>query len=53
MSVKDYAGIDYGLGHSNLDPATGIRYGVMSANTPELTDWFWDSVEPIYSQYCP
>ena len=37
-----YAGIDYGLGQSNIDTANGIRYGVISQNSimPECTDEF-------------
>ncbi len=37
-----YAGIDYGLGQSNLDRATGIRYGVISQNSilPEASEDF-------------
>ena len=26
------AGIDYGMGQSNVDHATGIRYGVIAQN---------------------
>lgn len=35
MKTTDYAGIDYGSGKSNYDTATGIRYGVISQNTPD------------------
>lgn len=31
--VVGYTGIDYGLGRTNIDKATGIRFGVVSANT--------------------
>lgn len=36
----NYAGIDYGLGQSNVDSKTGIRYGVISQNSvmPEAMD---------------
>ena len=47
-------GIDYSghTGTCNRGP-TGIRYGVMSANCESLNDWFWESVEPHYSEWCP
>lgn len=37
-----YAGIDYGLGQSNIDKGTGIRFGVISQHSimPEATDDF-------------
>lgn len=37
------AGIDYGLGQTNIDLATGIRYGVISQNSvmPEALDDFY------------
>lgn len=41
-----YAGIDYGLGLSNVDRETGIRYGVISQNSV-LQAWA-DSSEPDY-----
>ena len=33
MSKTDYAGIDYGLGKTNVDKETGIRYAVISQNS--------------------
>ena len=33
MAKTDYVGIDYGLGRSNIDKATGIRYGVISQHS--------------------
>ena len=30
MNATPYIGIDYGLEHSNIDKATGTRYGVIS-----------------------
>jgi hypothetical protein len=47
-----YAGIDYGLGQSNVDRETGIRYGVISQNSV-LQSWA-DSSEPEYGEpTCP
>jgi hypothetical protein len=31
--MTNYAGIDYGMGKSNIDVATGIRYGIISQNS--------------------
>lgn len=42
----DYIGIDYGMGQSNVDKATGIRYGVISQNS--VLDAWEDSSEPDY-----
>jgi hypothetical protein len=39
-------GIDYGGGLTNIDPETGIRFGVINANA--LTHWFWEEVESDY-----
>ena len=38
--ATSYAGIDYGLGQSNVDKANGIRYGVISQHSviPEAMD---------------
>lgn len=47
-----YAGIDYGLGQSNVDRKTGIRYGVISQHSvmPEALD----DLEPYYGEpTCP
>lgn len=40
MSETKYAGIDYGMGRSNINTETGIRYGVISQNSvsPETMD---------------
>lgn len=43
------AGIDYGMGLANIDPDTGIRYGVISQNSidPEyLNDFEYDYGDP-------
>ena len=45
-------GIDYGLGRSNVDPATGIRYGVISQHS--LASWFFDDYQGEYGDpHCP
>lgn len=52
MSNKNYPGIDYGGGQSNIDRKTGIRYGVIGQNSisPEAMDDF----EPDYGKpSCP
>ena len=41
-------GIDYGLGRSNVDTATGIRFGVISQN--EVLQAWADSSEPYYGE---
>lgn len=46
--MTNYRGIDYGLGKTNIDKSTGIRYGVMSQNSV-LQAWA-DSSEPDYGQ---
>lgn len=43
-----YAGIDYGLGVTNIDKATGIRYGVIAQNAVEQA-WY-DSAEADYGK---
>lgn len=45
------AGIDYGLGKTNIDLKTGIRFGVISQN--EVLQTWADSSEAIYEYYCP
>lgn len=40
--MNDYAGIDYGLGLTNIDTATGIRYGIVSMNS--LGEWAWEEM---------
>lgn len=39
-------GIDYGMGTTNIDRATGIRFGVIPMNA--LTHWAWESFEADY-----
>lgn len=43
-----YVGLDYGLGRSNVDNVTGIRYGVISQNSV-LQAWA-DSSSPVYGE---
>lgn len=43
-------GIDYGLGQTNIDKATGIRYGVISMH--EVTQAWADSSEGDYGKPC-
>jgi hypothetical protein len=37
-----YSGIDYGMGKTNIDHETGIRYGVINSN--ELASHAWDTI---------
>ncbi len=43
--TTNYAGIDYGLGQSNMDSKTGIRYGLMGQNAETLNH---DATEDIW-----
>jgi len=52
MSVTNYAGLDYGLGRSNIDLETGIRYGVISQNTVGQAWWDWAEAE-YGDPHCP
>lgn len=46
------AGIDYGMGRSNVDLTTGIRYGVISQHS--VSQAWSDSAEPDYGPAtCP
>lgn len=46
------AGIDYGFGTTNRDPATGMRYGVISQHG--VSQAWRDSAEPDYgAATCP
>lgn len=48
----EYAGIDYGLGQSNVDKSNGIRYGVIPQH--EVLQAWADSSEPYYGKpHCP
>ena len=45
-------GIDYGFGKSNIDPQTGIRYGVISQHT--VGEAWYDNAEAEYGEpHCP
>lgn len=47
-----YTGIDYGLGRTNIDQETGIRYGVISQHT--VGERWYDAAEPQYGDpTCP
>ncbi len=39
----NYAGIDYGMGSTNIDLETGIRYGIVSMNS--LDEWAWQTMQ--------
>ena len=45
-----YRGIDYGLGKTNIDFDTGIRYGVIPVR--ELDSWIYEELEPQYGDPC-
>lgn len=50
--TSNYIGIDYGLGQSNIDHETGIRYGVISQN--EVLQAWADESEADYGKpSCP
>jgi len=50
--MDGYRGIDYGMGQTNIDKKTGIRFGVISVNA--LTQYIWDHVESDYGDpTCP
>ena len=45
-------GIDYGLGMSNIDHATGIRYGIIPLSA--LGEWAMEEFESDYGEpHCP
>lgn len=47
-----YAGIDYGLGASNIDKETGIRYGVISSHS--VGQAWYENAEALYGDpTCP
>ena len=43
-------GIDYGLGTTNIDKATGIRFGVIPAGN--LSEWIYEALELVYPDPC-
>lgn len=46
--MNSIAGIDYGLGQSNIDKETGIRYGVISLNS--VNPYWLDEFEAHYPE---
>ncbi len=50
--MTEYHGIDYGMGRTNRDAETGIRFGVIPMN--DLGEWSHDSFEDDYGNpQCP
>lgn len=47
----DYAGIDYGLGQTNVNHETGIRYGVIPVH--HVGQAWYDESEAFYPDVCP
>ena len=49
MSQTTYQGIDYGMGRSNIDNETGIRYGVISQNSvnPDEFEDVWQNARDL------
>ena len=52
MSTQQNAGIDYGMGQTNIDHDTGIRYGVISARAVGET-WYEQSEAQYGAPACP
>jgi hypothetical protein len=42
------AGIDYGMGKTNVDPETGLRYGVITIRS--LDYWIYEQLELVYPE---
>jgi hypothetical protein len=52
MANTDYPGIDYGMGQANIDPQTGIHYGVIQLNS--LNEYAIEDFKPDYGEpHCP
>jgi len=49
--TQEYVGIDYGLGRTNIDHQTGIRYGVISQHS--VMGEIWEDFVPVYAHSCP
>lgn len=49
-----YSGINYGTAASNIDPETGIRYGIISQNSlsGDAANEIWQE-GAVYMPYCP
>lgn len=50
--MTEYAGIDYGLGKTNIDPINGIRYGVIN-QINVLEAWAESSIADYGKATCP
>ena len=50
--TTNYIGIDYSLGQSNIDKATGIHYGVISQHTVGEA-WFVGAKGDYGKSHCP
>lgn len=48
--MSDYLGLDYGFGVTNIDPETGIRYGIIPMN--DVLQAWADSSETHYVPRC-
>ena len=46
----EYASIDYGMGITNINPKTGIRYGIINQN--EIGQHWFDDSEANYKYEC-
>jgi hypothetical protein len=54
VTHTSYAGIDYGLGTSNIDKANGIRYGVIAINSLNLDCVYDGGFDAFYGDpTCP
>ena len=49
-NATENAGIDYGSGITNIDPKTGIRYGIINQN--EIGQYWFDDSEANYKYEC-
>ena len=52
MGKTNYAGIDYGMGRSNIDTETGIRYGVIHHSAIGQS-WYESSESEYPAPCCP
>jgi len=51
MESTNYKGIDYGMGQSNIDLETGIRYGIIPSHS--IGQAWYDEAEVNYPIACP
>lgn len=52
-TTTEYVGIDYGMGQTNIDTKTGIRYGVISQHSLcgfALDDIFQHGIDPAWDE---